>query len=111
MLGTVATPRLVKLRRRIGERPRPPVIYREPVEFNEATGHDLHVIARNHDLDVVVRPCFALQVEIDRPAAGNCPRHMQRPKCRSDLVRTPWIPRLEIGYEARVVHTRGNRAY
>jgi hypothetical protein len=74
MAGPVTAPGLVQALRRIGQRPGEPVTYSEPLEFVEAPGHIFHASTRDSDLDVGMRPGFGFQVEVDRPAACNCPR-------------------------------------
>ena len=99
----IPAPRLVKRLRSKFQGPGTSVADGEPFEVADRD-ELVHVRASNGDLDVVVWPRLLVQMKVDRPPAGDRPHDRDGCQRRGDLIGTPRLPRVEVGYEARVTH-------
>jgi hypothetical protein len=81
------------MRQEVRARSRPQVWWETNADLGEA-------VARDHDLEIFVLPCRLAEEQVDRPAGGHGPRHVDGVERLRDLARRERAPGSIVGLHA-----------
>ena len=72
---------------------------REELESRQNIKHLRATAARDRDFNVPVLAARPSEEEVDRPACGDVPRHLDVPETADHLLGLPGIPQRQVGLE------------
>ncbi len=94
----------VESRRRLSKRPDEARIGQisvrdEELEPRESRSDPAELLPRNGNLEIFVLSSLLTEEELDRPAGSHIPRCPNSLEQSSHLLRTPGVPKREVGFE------------